>query len=142
MRAGRVLRGSALPRLARSAFILRSPRRVSRKREFSWIRLETFGNVRPKKFEHPSPETFGDEKSPRLAGLSHQKKEILRTPHCLAGAGGFEPVDGKSLVRQVREPSSLKTDYAPSSHATSDRESFATGRNRPAQAESPDVCIL
>ena len=45
--------------------------------------------------------------------------------------GGFEPVDGKSLVRQVREPSSLKTDH-PSSHATSDRESFATGRDRPA----------
>ena len=36
-----------------------------------------FGNVRPKKFEHRSPETFGDEKSPHLAGLSHPKKDIL-----------------------------------------------------------------
>src|SRR5476651_1079312 len=76
---------SALPRLARSGFILRSPRLVSRKREFSWIRLETFGNVRPKKFEHRSPETFGDEKSPRLAGLSCPKKEILRNAGCVAG---------------------------------------------------------
>ena len=63
--------------LARSGFVLRSPRPVSRKREFSWIRLETFGNVRPKKFEHRSPETFGDEKSPHLAGLSQLKKDIL-----------------------------------------------------------------
>jgi hypothetical protein len=68
---------AGLPRLARSGFILRSPRRVSRKREFSWIRPETFGSSHPKKFEHRSPETIGDEKSPRLAGLSHLKKEIL-----------------------------------------------------------------
>src|SRR5712672_3613215 len=34
---------------------------VSGKREFSWIRLETFGNSRPEKFEHRSPETIGDE---------------------------------------------------------------------------------
>src|SRR5476651_565077 len=80
----------ALPHLARSGFILRSPRRVSRKREFSWIRLETFGNSRPKKFEHRSPETNGDEKSPRLAGLSHPKKKILRNAECLADLGGFE----------------------------------------------------
>src|ERR1700726_1081620 len=74
-----------LPLLARSGFILRSPRRVSRKREFSWIRLETFGNSRPKKFEHRSPETNGDEKSPRLAGLSHRGKKILQKLDCLAG---------------------------------------------------------
>jgi hypothetical protein len=68
---------NALPLLARSGFILRSPRRVSRKREFSWIRLETFGNSRAKKFDHRSLETIGDEKSPHLAGLSHQGKKIL-----------------------------------------------------------------
>jgi hypothetical protein len=66
-----------LPRLPLSGFILGSPGRVSGKREFSWIRLETFGNSRPKKFERRSPETIGDEKSPHLAGLSHPKKEIL-----------------------------------------------------------------
>src|ERR1700704_3419496 len=38
----------ALLHPARSGFILLSPRGVSRKREFSWIRLETFGSVRPK----------------------------------------------------------------------------------------------
>jgi hypothetical protein len=38
---------------------------------------ETFGNSRPKKFEHRFPETIGDKKSPRLAGLSRPKKEIL-----------------------------------------------------------------
>ena len=42
--------------------------------EFSWIRLETFGNSRPKKFERRSPETIGDEKSPTLAGLSATKE--------------------------------------------------------------------
>ena len=68
---------NALPLLARSGFIPRSPRRVSRKREFSWIRPETFGNSRTKKFDHRSPETTRDEKSPHLAGLSHQGKNIL-----------------------------------------------------------------
>jgi hypothetical protein len=63
-----------LRRLSRSVFILRSPGRVSRKREFSWIRLETFGNSRPKKFERRSPETIRDEKSPPLAGLSATKE--------------------------------------------------------------------
>jgi hypothetical protein len=61
---------SALPRLPRSGFILRSPKRVSRKREFSWIRLETFESSRPKKCERPSLETLCDGKSPHLAGLS------------------------------------------------------------------------
>ena len=52
-----------LPTLVRSGLILRSPRRVSRKREFSWIRLETFGNFCPKKCEGRSPETFHDKKA-------------------------------------------------------------------------------
>src|SRR3984893_18354073 len=43
-----------LPLLPCSGFILGSPGRVSRKREFSWIRLETLG----------IPEIIGDEKSP------------------------------------------------------------------------------
>ena len=86
--------GSVLPRLPCSAFILASPRRVSGKREFSWIRLETLGNYRRKKFEHQSLETIGDEKSPHLAGLSHQGKKILQKQECLAGAGGFEPPHG------------------------------------------------
>ena len=67
-----------------------SPGRVSRKREFSWIRLETFGNSRPKKFELRSPETIGDEKSPQFAGLSHPKKEILKKREWMAGDGGIE----------------------------------------------------
>ncbi len=54
------------------------------------IRLETLGNYRRKKFEHQSLETIGDEKSPHLAGLSHQGKKILQKQECLAGAGGFE----------------------------------------------------
>src|SRR5882757_477139 len=59
----------------------------SEKREFSWIRLETFGNFRPYKFEHQSPETFRDEKSPHLAGLFSSKKgnSLKRT---LRGWGG------------------------------------------------------
>jgi len=59
----------------------------SEKREFSWIRLETFGNFRPYKFEHQSPETFRDEKSPHLAGLFSSKKgnSLKRT---LPGWGG------------------------------------------------------
>jgi hypothetical protein len=67
---------SVLPRLPRSGFILGSPGRVSGKREFSWIRLETFGNSRPKKFEHRSPETIGDEKSPCFAGPSPQRRKF------------------------------------------------------------------
>src|SRR5580698_5831267 len=63
-----------MPHLARSGFILRSPRRVSRKREFSWIWLETFGNSRPERSERQSPETIGDEKNPRVAGLSATKE--------------------------------------------------------------------
>src|SRR6202166_1321708 len=100
----------ALPLLPCSGFILGSPRRVSRKREFSWIRLETFGNVRPKKFEHRSPETIGDKKSPHLAGLSHRKKEILSNAECLAGAGGFEPPHGGIKIHCLttwRRPNSV-----------------------------------
>jgi hypothetical protein len=63
-----------MPHLARSGFILRSPRRVSRKREFSWIWLETFGNSRPERSERQSPETIGDEKNPRVAGPSATKE--------------------------------------------------------------------
>ena len=81
---------SALSSLARSGFILRSPGPVSKKPEFSWIRPETFGNSRAKKFDHRSPETNGDEKSPHLAGLSHQGKKILRKQECVAGAAGIE----------------------------------------------------
>jgi hypothetical protein len=40
---------------------------------------------RPKKCEHRSLETIGDEKSPHLAGLSHQEKKILRKQEWLAG---------------------------------------------------------
>src|SRR5580704_14745536 len=71
-----------LPLLPCSGFILWPPGRVFRKREFSRIRLETFGNSRPKKFESRPPETIGDEKSPRLARLSHPKKEILSNSDC------------------------------------------------------------
>lgn len=85
------LRPKRTATLPRSGFILRSPARVSRKREFSWIRLETFGSSRPKKFERWSLETIGDEKSPHLAGLSHQEKKILRKQECLAALGGIEP---------------------------------------------------
>jgi hypothetical protein len=64
--------------------------RVFRKREFSWIRPETFGNFRPEKCERGSPETFEGEKSPHLAGLSRQEKEILQKPECVADHAGFE----------------------------------------------------
>jgi hypothetical protein len=36
-----------------------------------------FWEFSAKKFEHRSPETNGDEKSPHVAGFSHPKKEIL-----------------------------------------------------------------
>ena len=42
----------ALPPLPRSGFLLGSPGRVSRKREYLPLRLETFGNSQPKKFDH------------------------------------------------------------------------------------------
>jgi hypothetical protein len=35
------------------------------------------GILGPKKFERQSPETIGDEKSPHLARLSHQGRNIL-----------------------------------------------------------------
>jgi hypothetical protein len=70
--------------------LLGSPARVSRKREFSWISLETFGISRPKKCERQSLETLGDEKSPQLAALSHQEKKILRKQEWVADLGGFE----------------------------------------------------
>jgi hypothetical protein len=41
---------------------------------FGW-RLS--GIIDPKKFEHPSLETIGDEKSPHFADLSHPEKKIL-----------------------------------------------------------------
>jgi hypothetical protein len=45
----------------------------------------TFGSFWPKKCERPSPQTFDDKKSPHLAGLSRQEKEILSKQECLAG---------------------------------------------------------
>jgi hypothetical protein len=87
----RNFRPKALPTLARSGLILLSPRRVFRKREFSQIRLETFGNFCLKKSEQLSPEASKDEKSPHLAGLCHQENEILQKQECGAGAGGIEP---------------------------------------------------
>src|SRR3954452_8909301 len=84
------LRESSLPRLPCSGFILGSPARVSRKREFSWFRSETFENSRPKEYDCQSLETLGDEKSPHLAGLSYQQKKILRKQEWVAELEGLE----------------------------------------------------
>src|SRR6185436_12801781 len=85
--------------LRRSGSILWSPAQVSRKREFSWIRVETFGSSWPKKFEHMTLETILDEKSLQLAGLSHRGKKFLRKQEWLAGAGGIEPPNGGIKIR-------------------------------------------
>src|SRR4051794_19835917 len=53
-----------------------SSARLQKTRIFS-VRLETFENSRSKKRERQSLETLGDDRSPRLAGLSHQEKKIL-----------------------------------------------------------------
>ena len=55
----------------RSGFVLRSLRRFSRKREFYWNRLETFGNMWPTSSNIGLQRFAVDEKSPLLAGLSH-----------------------------------------------------------------------
>jgi hypothetical protein len=49
--------------------------------------LDSAGDFREfsaQKFEHQSLETIGDEKSPHLPGLSHQRKKNLRKQECLA----------------------------------------------------------
>lgn len=62
-------------RLPGSSFVLSSPGPVSRKREYSLVRLETFRNSRAKKFDRRSPETVSNEKSPHLAGLFISREE-------------------------------------------------------------------
>jgi hypothetical protein len=85
--------------------------RVSRKREYSALLPETFGNFSLQFQELGLRRLTPKSRKPAISGLfSHYRPDILGAPHCLAGAGGFEPrygdLDSDALAcpRGVAEP--------------------------------------
>jgi len=67
-----------------------SPAPISRKREFSWRRPETFGNFDPQFTQSGARRRPLDRKSPLIVGLSGLSEVVSLRPHWLAGVRGFE----------------------------------------------------
>lgn len=95
-------------RPAHSGLILRSPGRVSKKREFSWFWPETFANFCPKKCERPSPKTFHNVKSRISRAFLVTKRIFSKSRNAWLGR------EGSNLRMAESKSAALPLGYAPS----------------------------
>ncbi len=94
-----------------------SPLKVSPKREFLRLRLETFGRFSPKLSIFGSLETSAICKNPRkLPGVRAKIDNNLRSSDCLAGAGGVEPPNGGIKIRSIPQPYQRHSELSRSVH--------------------------